>query len=75
MLDGQPLGIEVEDIYLLTDLSCRGKVVRFKAHNIGGMTVEEYIALYCMARTHKVRSQIPSREITRLDLRIILATI
>jgi hypothetical protein len=30
-LDGQPLRIEIEDIYFLTDLSHRGEVVNLKA--------------------------------------------
>jgi hypothetical protein len=32
ILDGQPLRIEVEEIYFLTGLSCRGEVVDLKSH-------------------------------------------
>ena len=31
ILNGQPLRIEVEDIYFLTGLSCRGEVVNLKS--------------------------------------------
>jgi len=34
MLDGNPLRIEVEDIYFLTVLSRQGEVVSFKTRNI-----------------------------------------
>jgi len=34
-LDGQPLSIEVEDIYFLTRLSHRGEVVNLKARGAG----------------------------------------
>jgi hypothetical protein len=41
ILDGQPLRIEVEDIYLLTGLSHRGEVVDLKSRGVGsGMKVE-----------------------------------
>jgi hypothetical protein len=41
ILDGQPLRIEVEDIYLLTGLSHRGEVVDLKSCGVGsGMKVE-----------------------------------
>lgn len=54
ILERQPLWIEVEDIYFLTGLSRRREVASFKAHNIGGMAVEEYIALYCIIGMQKV---------------------
>lgn len=75
MLDGQPLRVEVDGIYFLTGLSQWGEIASFKARNIGGMTIEEYIASYCARGTQKVGSQILMAHITRLDLRIILATI
>jgi hypothetical protein len=59
-LDGQPLRIEVEDIYFLTRLSCWGEVVNLKSHGYGsGMKIEEYIDAHCIAGTEKVRSQLP----------------
>jgi hypothetical protein len=71
-LDGQPLRIEVEDIYFLTGLSHRGEVVNLKAQGAGsGMNIEEYIDAHCVAGTEKVRSQLPIREINNLNLKIL----
>ena len=58
-LDGQPLRIEVEDIYFLTGLSRRCEVVNLKSWRAGsGMKIEEYIAAHCIAGTKKVGSQL-----------------
>lgn len=75
ILDGQPLRIKVDDIYFLTGLSHRREIASFKDENIGGMIVDEYIALYYVRGTQKVGSQIPMELITILDLRVILAII
>ena len=46
-IDGMPLSLEVEDIYFITGLSLRGEVVNLRAHGVGGgLTIEEYIAVY-----------------------------
>ena len=59
-LDGQPLRIEVEDIYFLTGLSCRGEVVKLKSWGERSrMKIEEYIDSHCVAGTPKVGSQLP----------------
>jgi hypothetical protein len=59
-LDGQPLRIEVEDIYFLTGLSRGGEVVNLKSRGVGsGMKIEEYIDAHYIARTEKVGSQLP----------------
>jgi hypothetical protein len=72
-LDGQPLRIEVEDIYFLTGLSCRGEVVNLKARGAGsGMNIEDYIATHCIAGTEKVGSQLPIRAINNLSLKIVV---
>jgi hypothetical protein len=63
ILDGQPLRIEVEDIYFLTGLSHRGEVVNLKSRGAGsGMKIEEYIDAHCVAGTPKVGSQVPIRK-------------
>jgi hypothetical protein len=73
ILDGQPLRIEVEDIYFLTRLSCRGKVVDLKSRGAGsGMKVEEYIEAQCVAGNPMVGSQIPIRAIGKINLNIIV---
>jgi hypothetical protein len=72
ILDGQPLRIEVEDIYFLTSLSSRGEVVYLKSHGAGsGMNVEEYIEAHCVAGTPMVGSQVPIWVISNLSLNII----
>jgi hypothetical protein len=41
ILDDKPLKIDVEDMYFLTGLSCRGEVEDLKSHGAGsGMKVE-----------------------------------
>ena len=51
-LDGMPLRLEVEDVYFITGLSRRGKVVNLRAHGVGGgLTIEEYIVVYCLPDT------------------------
>jgi hypothetical protein len=50
-LDGKPLRIEVDDIYFITWLSHRGKMVNIKARGVGGgRSMEEYITTYCICR-------------------------
>jgi hypothetical protein len=51
-LDGQPLRIEVEDIYFLTRLSHRGEVVNLKSLGAeSGMNIEDCIATHCVVVT------------------------
>jgi hypothetical protein len=72
-LDGKPLRIEVEDIYFLTGLSCRGEVVNLKSRGVGsGMNIEDYIITHCVADIEKVKIQLPSREINNLSLNIVV---
>ena len=53
-LDRMPLRLEVEVIYFITGLSHRGEVVNLRAHGLGGgITIEEYIAMYCLPDTEK----------------------
>ena len=55
------LSIEVEDIYFITGLSQRGEMVNLRSHGPGGgLTIDEYIAVYCFPETEKVESQIPT---------------
>jgi hypothetical protein len=73
ILDGQPLRIEVKDIYFLSGISRRGEVLDLKSHGVGsGMKVEEYIEAHCDAGTPMVGSQIPIRAIGNLSLKIIV---
>jgi len=48
--DGKPLRIELHDIYFLTRLSHRGKLMNLKSQwSQGGMNIEDYIATHCVA--------------------------
>ena len=58
------LTIEVEDIYFITRLSRWGEVVNLHSHGPrGGLTIDEYIVVYCYPDTEKVGSQIPTNSI------------
>ena len=71
-----PLTIEVEDIYFITGLSRRGEVVNLRSRRPkGGLTIDEYIAVYCYSDTEKVGSQIPTNSIHVLGLKAILLTL
>ena len=67
------LSIEVEDIYFITGLSRRGEVVNLRSHGPGGgLTIDEYIVVYCLPNMEKVGSQIPTNSIHILGLKAIL---
>ena len=72
-----PLTIEVEDIYFITGLSRRGKVVNLRSHGGlgGGLTIDKYIAVYCYPDIEKVGSQVPTNAIQVLGLKAILLTL
>ena len=57
-IDRMSLTIEVEDIYFITGLSQWGEVVNLCSHGGpgGGLTIDEYIAVYCYPDTEKVGS-------------------
>ena len=51
------LTIEVEDIYFITGLSQWGEVVNLRTRGPrGGLTIDEYIAVYYYPDTEKVES-------------------
>ena len=76
-IDGMSLTIEVEDIYFITGLSRRGEVVNLHSHRGpgGGLTINEYIFLYCYPDTEKVGIQVPTNAIQVLGLKAILLTL
>ena len=57
-IDGMSVTIEVKDIYFITGLSRQGEVVNLRSHGGpgGGLTIDEYIAVYCYPDTEKVGS-------------------
>ena len=67
------LTIEVEDIYFITRLSRRGEVVNLHSRGPGGgLTINDYILVYCYSDMEKVGSQIPKKSIQVLGLKAIL---
>jgi hypothetical protein len=72
-LDGKPLRFEVYDIYFLTGLSHRDKVVNLKSQGAGGgMNIDDYIATHFVVGTKKVGIQLPIRAINNLSLKITI---
>ena len=70
------LTIEVEDIYFIIGFSRRGEVVNLRSHGPGGgLTIDEYIAVYYFIDTEKAGSQIPTNSIQVLGLKAILLTL
>ena len=72
-IDRMSLTIEVKDTYLITGLSRWGKVVNLHSRGPGGgLTIDEYIAVYYFSDTEKVGSRIPTNSIQVLGLKAIL---
>ena len=71
------LTIEVEDIYFIMGLSRPGEVVKLRSRGgpTGGLTIDEYIVVYCYPDMEKVGSQIPPNSIQVLGLNAILLTL
>ena len=70
------LTTEVEDIYFIKGLSRGGEVVNVRSRGPGGgLTIDEYIDVYCYPNTKKVRSHIPTNSIQVLGLKAILLTL
>ena len=67
------LTIEIEDIYFITRLSRWGEVVNLRSCGPGGgLTIDEYIAVYYFLDTEKVGSKILKKLIQVLGLKAIL---
>ena len=70
-IDRMSLTIEVEDINFIIGLSRWGEVVNLRSCEPGGgLTIDEYIGIYCYRDIKKVGSQIPTNSIqvhTRQD--------
>ena len=67
------LSVEVEDIYFITGLSRRGEIVNLRAHGVGGgITIDEYISIYCLLDIENVGIQVPLNVIQNLGLKVIV---
>ena len=72
-LDGMPPRLKVEDVYFITGLSHRGEVVNLRDRGVGGgLTIDEYIVVYCLLETNKVGSQVPVNSIWSLNFKVIV---
>ena len=75
-IDGMSLTIEVEDIYFIIGISQWREVVNLRSRGPGGgLTIDEYIAVYCYPDMKNVGSQIPTNSIQVLGLKAILLTL
>ena len=54
MIDQIPIHIEVEDIYFITGLSRRGDPVDLHSKPLGGLTVDDYVLVYCVEGSKKL---------------------
>jgi len=54
MLEGQPLKIEVEDIYFIIDLSQSYEAINLRTQGKGDIIIDAYITTYCTPDTQKV---------------------
>ena len=59
LVGDQYLEIEIDDIYFLTGLSCRGELVTFGGRGGGGEPVESYIRDLCTEGTRRQGGKIP----------------
>jgi hypothetical protein len=72
MIRGKSIKIETKYIYFLTGLPCQGDVVNLKGKRSIGLTINEYIVLYCSSEKEKFGSQLLIRQIDNLGLKIIV---
>jgi hypothetical protein len=75
LVDDQYLDIEIDDIYFLTGLSCRGDPVEFENRGGGGEPVESYIRDLCTEGTRHQGGKLPIQHVTDIPLRTILYTV
>ena len=75
IIDQMPIRIEVEDIYFITGLSRRGEPVDLHGKPLGGLTVEDYVHVYCVEGSKKVGTQISIKDLRDLHIKILLFTI
>ena len=72
-IDGMSFTIEVEHIYFITGFSRWGEVANLRSRGPdGGLTIDEYIAVYCFPNTKIFGSQILTNSIQVLGFKAIL---
>ena len=75
MVGDQALDIEVDDIYFLTGLSCRGESVYFGSRGGSGESIDSYVSDLRVEGTHKQGGKLPIQNITDIPLKTILFTL
>ena len=66
------LMLEIEDIYLLMELSYQGVFVVLSGKWRGREIVDTYIHEYCHPRAHKRKNKLPIEQVVDLQLHTIL---
>ena len=69
------LKIDVEDIYFLTGLSHRGRLIELTGPRGGEQSVDDLIDDHCLIGTHSVGGNIPIKNIIDKPLRTMVLTI
>jgi hypothetical protein len=69
------LSLDIEDIYFLTGLSRRGARATLTAGRCGGLSMSEYIRLYCDPGAKWHKGEVAIRGVRDMTLRTILFTI
>ena len=69
------LMIDIEDIYFLTELSCRGSQVTLTGSRGDGEPMNQYISAHCVPGTQKHSGKVTIRDVQDLPLWTILYTI
>jgi hypothetical protein len=69
------LTLDIEDIYFLTGLSCRGSQVFLSGSRGGGEPMDYYVSHHCVPGTKKHSGKVAIRDVQDLSLRTILYTI
>ena len=65
--------LEAGDIYFITGLSNQSEIVNLHALGVGGgLTIEEYIAMYFLLDIKKIESQVSVNVIENLSLKVIV---
>jgi hypothetical protein len=74
LVKDQLLDIDIDDIYFLTGLSCRGESVEFGGQGGGGESVDLYVSDLCVEGTCKQGRKLPTQHVSDIPLRTILYT-
>ena len=67
------LDLRLRTSIFITVLSHREEIVNLRAHGVGGgLTIDEYIVVYCLPDTENVGIQVPVNAIRNISLEVIV---